>query len=143
LKDQLRKLYLRDILYNKKGGEKTVNCTMEILGHIEKKRYVPITLSFGVSGNVDYKFIINVLNKIGCSSSMRIQDEDLLKGAFERSKKYRNELAHGDERFSSIGATKIIKNIEEDYFAIKNFYLQVLRNLEKFLDQKEYMKNQK
>lgn len=141
LKDQIRKLYVRNRLYNKKDDEQKINNALELIQHIEKGRYVNIDgFNFKVSGNVDFCFINDIINKIGCIGRQNIASEELLKNAFSKAKNHRNTLAHGNELFSKMGSSLVLTDIEKEYEEIKAYLEQVLKNLERYLDNKKYLK---
>ncbi len=141
LKDQIKKLYIGNKLCNVQANERRINYTIELLQHIETGKHINIKgFNFNISGNVDYNFINQILNKIGCIKRVDIEDENLLKNAFEKSKIHRNKLAHGDELFSLMGASLLLRDMEDDYQAIKTFFTQVLNNLKKYLENRQYLK---
>ena len=138
--DQIRKLYIRNRLYNKKD-EYIVNNALELIQHIEQGRYVNIDgFNFKVSGNVDLCFIKDVVQKIGCVGRCTVNSEEIRKTAFSKTKKHRNTLAHGNELFSKMGSSLILTDIVQEYQEIKLYLEQVLKNLESFLDKKKYCK---
>lgn len=141
LNNQIRILYVRNRLHSRKDDEKKINNALEVIQHIEKGRYVNIDgFNFKVSGNVDFGFINDVIRQIGCIGRQNINSEDILKIAFSKTKNHRNTLAHGNELFSKMGSSLVLADIEKEYNEIKAYLDQVLKNLEKYLDDKKYLK---
>ena len=96
-------------------------------------------LDFNTSGNVDYNYFQKVVGSIGCRGRLAIE-ENRVKNAMERTKDYRNKLAHGNWSFSNAGSMLTLSQIEEDYQCIHTYLDQSLLNLEIFLDGKKYLK---
>ena len=96
-------------------------------------------LGFNTSGNVDYVYFQKVVAAIGCGGNLDI-DENKVKYAMERTKGYRNKLAHGNWSFSNAGSMLTLSQIMEDYQCIHAYLDQSLLNLKIFLDSKKYLK---
>ncbi|MCQ2336378.1 MAG: MAE_28990/MAE_18760 family HEPN-like nuclease [Paludibacteraceae bacterium] len=140
LKDNYKKKYLESIFGNKNTIGKLTVLGMELLDTIFQHKNIEFeNLKFGISGNLDYKKTLHILNNLGCVGKYCNNTTDL-KLAMKRIKDYRNRLAHGEASFVDCGSNIVISDIKSDYTIIHEFLDNVMSLLTNFIDNKEYLK---
>ncbi|MEX5870167.1 MAE_28990/MAE_18760 family HEPN-like nuclease [Providencia hangzhouensis] len=84
------------------------------------------------SGNLDAREIRKIFKKYGIIIAENI-------GANLRTiKKVRNILAHGEQAFEDHGRTIVLNSLESHFSDTKNFLMEVIKSVSKYLDQKQY-----
>ncbi len=137
LRDELKKIIIDNI------KDKDNKSTDNLLASIQDISVDIISASFNknrlFSGNVDAKKIKDIASKYGFSSTTdkrKTRDGiDLLK-----VKTNRNDLAHGFKSFQDVGKIYFEDDLLEIEKRVTSYLREILRNIESYLSNQEYLK---
>lgn len=140
LSNNIREIYVRSLFNNISNDNKLHDLRMSLIRQAEECSVITFEkFSFNTSGNVDFDTIQALVSKIGCRGKICV-DESSVKLSMERARTCRNKLAHGNESFSDFGSHLILSDIESDYSVIKQYLLEVLQNLDSYINGRKYLK---
>lgn len=95
--------------------------------------------SINISGNLDYKNIVTIVNKFGFYGPIK-NTEIELKQTFEKIKFERNKLAHGNKRFCQSGEIITIKELTLLKDIIISYLNDYTSNVANYINAKKYLK---
>lgn len=100
---------------------------------------VPLALTKGmlnINGNLNAKQIKEICDRHRIR--YRVTDDHL---TLEKVKKKRNSLAHGDESFSRCARDLTLSDLETIKDTVLLFISEILEGMEKYCDEKQYLRN--
>ncbi|MFN0257722.1 MAE_28990/MAE_18760 family HEPN-like nuclease [Pedobacter ureilyticus] len=144
LSDNLRNIWLtqqalefREHGNNKKTKEKIDNL---ITSSLDKKTIDFLRTRISISGNLDYQNIEKIIKEYGFYGRINIVDKRKLVKAFSKVKSERNALAHGNKSFRQTAEIITIQDLSEFKDLIANYLRDIVKNADKFIDEKSYKK---
>jgi hypothetical protein len=140
LSDNLRKLWLNQKVIPLKAGidaityDKILKILDDVAESVIDNQILKLeTECIRISGNIDAQEIRNIARKIGF--------EQAKNGSFlEEIKNKRNNLAHGEFTFGEIGKTVSVKDMIKYKDCTYTHLKDVLKNIERFIEDKKFAK---
>lgn len=105
----------------------------------QKPAWNPMNSDLPFPGNVNHTAICDFCDKLG----IRLSLHPTARGGtdLETIRRNRNDLAHGIEKFSDVGARVTINDLNETYHRVRIFMRAVLRSLEAYIQRRQYMRS--
>ena len=138
LSPQARAIYIDGIIGNKSSEDSLSKIIENIVKNVIDGKNVAIERTkFNVSGNVNYEFFNQVMSSLGCGGKISVNKEDIA-NCMEKVKNYRNNLAHGNISFVSVGRAQTVTDMKKEYDLITTYLQEVIEGLITHLDKKKY-----
>ena len=139
LTPKIRNLYIDSLIGEKESKNKILSIVHDLVkDSIDCKKIEIEDICINISGNVNYEFINKLIASIGCTGRLSV-DKDALSDAMNRTKEYRNKLAHGNLSFVEVGRSRTIQDLRKDYNIVTKYLEDVIKNCVKYLDDKKYL----
>lgn len=137
LKEELRKMWIKEQIRPNTSLEKVRNRLKSIADNVNTSDIVFQELPSDISGNLDMRKMASLSNNIG-NNLGNIPNSTETGTILLKIKNVRNDLGHGNETFSSVGALLTFNDLEKYKNTVIAFLDFIIEKFESYVAEKKY-----